>query len=250
MRPGLGAGRAGARGGVWGHGTYYVSSSALAAQGAAVRAAAVGDGVYTAEMYEDYPNAWVPANVVTSSLYSHPGYSNLAVGLGMSKQPVPYDYGGNIVVQSDGVYAHGELAGTPEDFAAEADQLAAKGQSAEFTEKTKWLPLGVFALVEGDQTSSDDIFEIAVNPQGIIRGNYHDLRTDHVESISGSVEKDTQRAAWVIGTDKFPVYEAGVANLTKDETPLLVHIGEGQSRQVALIRLQRAPQQSGGTGSQ
>jgi len=38
------------------------------------------------------------------------------------------------------------------------------------------------------------------------------------------------------------VYEAGVANLTRDATPLLVHIGDGQSRQVSLIRLEQPAQ--------
>lgn len=104
------------------------------------------------------------------------------------------------------------------------------------------MPLGVFALVEGDATNSDDTFQLTVNPQGIIRGNYHNLRNDQVESISGSVDKTTQRAAWTIGSDQTPVYEAGIANLTKDATPLLVHTGNGQSRQVTLIRLEQPAQ--------
>jgi hypothetical protein len=57
------------------------------------------------------------------------------------------------------------------------------------------------------------------------------------------VDKKTQRAAWTIGGDQTPVYEVGVANLTKDQTPMLVHTADGQSRQVSLIRLQQPPQQ-------
>ncbi len=188
-------------------------------------------------MYAGYPNAWNPTNVVTTSLYTHPGYANLAVGLGTAAQPIPYDYGGNVVVQSDAVYVNGDAAGTPQQYATQASQLAGTGQAAQPAQDTKWLPLGVFALVEGDQTNSDDVFQLAVDRQGIIRGNYHNVRTNQVESMSGAVDKTTQRAAWTIGKDQTPVYEAGLANLTKDQTPILVHTADGQTRQVSLIRL-------------
>jgi hypothetical protein len=39
------------------------------------------------------------------------------------------------------------------------------------------------------------------------------------------------------------VYDSGVANLTKDATPILIHLGEGQTRQVNLIRLEQPAQQ-------
>lgn len=240
VRPGGGAGGAGVPGGHGtgrAYGTYYTPSAALAAQGADVRGTAAQYQAYTAAAYQSHANAWVPTNVVTSSLYTHPGYSNLAVGLGLSEQPVPYDYGGNVVVQPDTVYVNGDAAGTPEQYASQASQIAGTGQSAELAEDTKWLPLGVFAVVEGNQTSSDDIFQLAVDRQGIIRGNYHNVRTNDVETITGAVDKTTQRAAWTIGSDKAPVYEAGVANLTQDQTPLLVHLGDGQSHQISLIRL-------------
>jgi hypothetical protein len=177
---------------------------------------------------------------VTPSLYQHPGYAALAVGLGLNSQPVPYDYGGNIVVQPTSVYVNGDSAGTPQQYSDQAIQIAAAGQSTQPAQDSKWLPLGVFALVEGDATTSDDVFQIAVNPQGIIRGNYHNVAASQVDSISGSVDKATQRAAWTIGSDQIPVYEAGVANLTKDTTPILVHTGNGQSRQVTLVRLEQS----------
>ena len=187
--------------------------------------------------------------MVGASLYTHPGYGALAAGLGLAAQPIPYDYGGNVVVQSAEVYVNGDSAGTAQEYSGAASQLATTGQSAQPAEDTKWLPLGVFAVVEGDQTDSDDIFQLAVDKQGILRGNYHNLRNNAIESITGAVDKATQRAAWTIGSDQTPVYEAGIANLTKDETPLLVHTGDGQSRQVSLIRLPQPPQQSSATGS-
>jgi hypothetical protein len=224
------------------YGTRYASAAALGAQGAAVRAAAVGYPAYSAAAFAGYATAWQPTNVVTPSLYQHPGYAALAVGLGLSAQPIPYDYGGNVVVQPSTVYVNGDATAAPQQYADQASQIAASGVSAQPAQDSKWLPLGVFALVEGDATSSDDVFQLAVNPQGIIRGNYHNVRSNQIETISGSVDKKTQRAAWTIGSDQTPVYEAGVANLTKDATPLLVHLGDGQSRQVSLIRLEQPSQ--------
>lgn len=93
--------------------------------------------------------------------------------VGLAAQPVPYDYGGNVVVQSAAVYINGEGAGTPQEYAAQASQLAGTGLTAQPAEDTTWLPLGVFAVVEGDQTSSDDVFQLAVDRQGVIRGRIH-----------------------------------------------------------------------------
>jgi hypothetical protein len=160
----------------------------------------------------------------------------------MAAAPVAYDYGGNVVVQSDAVYVNGDVVGTPQQYAQQTSAIASAGQSAAPGADSKWLPLGVFAVVAGDATSSDDIFQLAVNPQGIIRGNYNNVRTNQVERISGSVDTKTQRTAWTIGDDRSPVYEAGVANLTKDITPMLVITADGQSQQLSLIRLPQPEQ--------
>lgn len=217
-----------------------MSSAALADQAAVVRAADYR--TYNAAMFATYTTAWTAANYTNASLYTHPGYGALATGLKMDAQPVPYDYGGNVVVQGDGVYVNGDPAGTTQEYADQASQLAAAGASAEPPENSKWLPLGVFALVEGDATNSDDVFQIAVNPQGIIRGNYHQVSTDSVVRISGSVDRKTQRASFTIGDDKMPVYDTGVANLTKDAAPILIHLEDGQTQQMNLVRLEE-PQQ-------
>jgi hypothetical protein len=245
VRPGAGAGAAGvpaAENAAHAYGTHYTSEAALASQGAAYRDAAVDHRPYTPATFNEYPKAWPPTNVIGTSLYTHPGYGNLATGLGLAAQPVPYDYGSNVVFQTNTVYVNGDAVGAPQEYANQARQIASAGRSAQPAQDTKWLPLGVFAVAEGDQTQSDDIFQLAVDQQGIIRGNYHNKATDQMETISGSVDTKTQRAAWTIGSDETPVYEAGVANLTKDQTTILVHTGDGQSRQVSLIRLPQPPQ--------
>ncbi len=189
-------------------------------------------------MYAGYPNSWAPTNMAAGSLYNNPGYGAMSGQLGMNAQPVPYDYGSNVVVQPNAVYVNGDQAGTPQQFEDQAKQLAAAGQAAQPDPNAQWLPLGIFAVVDGNGQGSDHIFQLAVNPQGIIRGNYHDRQKNQVEKISGSVNKATQRTAWTIGSDQTPVYDAGIANLTKDSTTILVHTGGGQSHQVTLARLQ------------
>ena len=80
---------------------------------------------------------------------------------------------------------------------------------------------------------------MAINKQGVIRGNYYNALTDSTTPIYGSADKTSQRAAWTVGDKKTPVYEAGIANLTKDETTMLVHFGEGKSQQLTLVRVEK-----------
>jgi hypothetical protein len=53
------------------------------------------------------------------------------------------------------------------------------------------------------------------------------------------VDKKTQRAAWTVGDRKEPIFEAGIANLTKPETTMLVHFGKKRTQQWTLIRIEQ-----------
>ena len=53
------------------------------------------------------------------------------------------------------------------------------------------------------------------------------------------MDKKTQRAAWTIGKKKDRVFEAGIENLTKDQTPILVHFGADRTQQWLLVRVQQ-----------
>src|SRR5213075_44925 len=102
-----------------------------------------------------------------------------------------------------------------------------------------WQPLGVFAMAREGETAASNIFQLAVNKDGVIRGNYYNALTDTTEPVFGSVHKQTRRAAWTVGDRKSPVYEAGIANLTKDETTMLVHFAKDDSRQFTLVRVRQ-----------
>ena len=60
---------------------------------------------------------------------------------------------------------------------------------------------------QGEETKSNHIFQLAVNKDGVIRGNYYNAVTDTTE-VYGSVDKKTQRAAWTVG-DRRPGVRGG-----------------------------------------
>jgi len=157
---------------------------------------------------------------------------------GYPAEPMYYDYGSTAVAEGGTMYVGGEAVGTTEQYAEQAVAIADAGQQAKPAEDQDWQPLGVFAMVQGEETTAYNLFQLALNKDGIIRGNYYNALTDSVEPVAGSVDRKTRRAAWTVGGRKAPVYEAGLANLTKDETTMLVHFGNDKSQQMSLIRIE------------
>ncbi len=110
-----------------------------------------------------------------------------------------YDYGNNVVYEDNSVYVNGDNVGTSEQYYTQATQIASTGAAAQAPSDGDWLPLGVFALTKPDQTKSDVSIQLAVNKQGIIRGNYTDTATNKNQVVQGSVDKQTQRVAFTVG---------------------------------------------------
>jgi hypothetical protein len=158
--------------------------------------------------------------------------------------PIYYDYGSSVVYQGDTVYMNGEQLATADQYAQQADQLAVTGRQAEVSEQDDFMPLGVFAMAQEGGTVSNDLFQIAVNKNGVLRGNYYNALSDSAVPLYGSVDKKTQRAAWTVGDKKNVTYEAGFANLTKNETTMLVHFGKGKTQQWTLVRMEQ-PKEGG-----
>jgi hypothetical protein len=158
---------------------------------------------------------------------------------------VYYDYGTTVVYQGDTVYINGEQAATAEQYAQQAIAFSDAGRGAKPRENEEWQPLGVFALVRGEEQTSDKIFQLAVNRDGVIRGNYYDAIADSTLPVYGSVDKRTQRAAWSVGERPDVVFEAGIANLTRDETPILVHYRKDDTRQFTLVRVEQPTGEQG-----
>jgi hypothetical protein len=222
------------------YGTYFASSKTLATRGNYVRQNFHYYNTFNPGWYARYPGAWFVAGWTAARIWSTPSWGYVSEYCGYPESPVYYDYGTTVVYQDDTVFVNGESAGTPEEYAQQAQEIATVGQEAKVTDKADdWEPLGVFALVQGEETTSYNIFQLAINKHGIIKGNYYNALTDASEPVSGSVDKTTQRAAWTVGKSKAPLYEAGIANLTKDETTVLVHFGKDQTQQFMLVRVEQ-----------
>jgi hypothetical protein len=144
-----------------------------------------------------------------------------------------------VVYQEDAVFINGEQAATAEQYARQATEFSNAGRVAKPPEDEEWQALGVFALVRGEEQTSDKMFQLAVNKNGVIRGNYYDAFADNTLPVQGSVDKKTQRAAWSVGAKQDVVFEAGIANLTRDETSILVRYSKDNTQQLTLVRVEQ-----------
>ena len=141
------------------------------------------------------------------------------------------------------MYVNGDSVGTQQQYAQEAITIADTGKQAEASKEEEWLSLGVFGMVQGEQKNANDIFQLAVNKAGVIRGNYYNALADTTVPVYGSVDKKTQRAAWTVGEKTEPIYEVGIANLTREGTTMLVHFGKDRTQQWKLIRVEQPAEQ-------
>ena len=164
------------------------------------------------------------------------------MGWAAGVQPVVYNYGGNVTYQNDQVYYGSQPVATPEQYYQQASALAQSDPATDAA--AEWMPLGVFALVQGEQTDPQFVMQLAVNKSGAIAGNYSDLISGTNAVIQGAVDKKTQRAAWTVGKKKSTVCETGLYNLTKDEAPALIHVGKDKTQQWTLVRLKQPEQTS------
>jgi hypothetical protein len=225
-------------GGPAGHYTTYRSAAAVRTHAGYVRTGFGGYSYFNAAWYTAHPVAWRAAAWTAASYWAWAPYTTVATVCGYPAEPVIYDYGTNVVYEDNRVYYNGEPVASADEYAAQALTLAAAGEAAKPAENDEWQSLGVFALVQGDEKEANNLFQLAINKDGMIRGNYYATLTDTIVPISGSVDKKTQRAAWIVGDKKDTVYETGVGNLSQPETSLLIHIGKERTQQWTLVRLE------------
>jgi hypothetical protein len=159
-----------------------------------------------------------------------------------------YDYGNNVTYQGGNVYYGSQPVGTADQYYQQASNLATT--SAAPADDSEWMPLGVFALMQGESKQPSSTVQLAINKQGIVRGNSLREGSDATQLIQGSVDKQTQRMAWTVGSNKTTVFDTGLYNLTKKEAPLLVHSGKDQTDQWLMVRLKQQDQTAGSDASQ
>jgi len=230
----------GVRYGAVGHTTSYVSPNVVRASASVARVGFVAP-VFTPNWYSVHKTAWIaPKTVVGVNYWRPPVWATTAafIGLAATTPPMVYDYGSTVVIHENIVYVNGDQIATAEEYSTQAIQIVDTGRQAKPAENDEWQPLGVFGAVQEDEKVAQRIFQLAVNKDGILRGNYYDAVADNTLPVVGSVDKKTQRVAWSIGDKKDIVFETGLPNLTKDESTLLVHYGKENTQQMILVRLE------------
>jgi hypothetical protein len=223
-------------------GTYYASRTALASTGGVVRSNFGYYSAFTPNWYARYPGAWAAAGWTAARIWSAPAWGAVSSYCSYPAEPVYYDYGENVVYSGDQLVFNGDQEYPAADYYQGATQLAESGKTAQVEAKgDDFQPLGVFAMVGEGETKSTNLFQLAVSKAGVIRGNYYNALTDKTDPVYGSVDPKTQRAAWTVGDSKTPIYEAGIANLTRDETTMLVHYAADNAKQFTLVRIEQPP---------
>ena len=223
------------------HSTAYWSTGYMGTRAGYVRTGFGYYGCFHPAWYAAHPGCWIAPRWAVGYAWVPTAWTVIAPffwGIPVAA-PINYDYGSTVVYQNNNVYVNGQDTATAQQFADQATAIATKGQTAMAPPTDDWKPLGVFALVQGDDKTSNNIFQLAVNKEGIIRGNFYDGLMDTTTEVYGSVDKKTQRAAWTIGKKKDRVFEAGIYNLTQPECPCLVHIGTQKTDQMLLVRVEQ-----------
>lgn len=152
--------------------------------------------------------------------------------------PTSYDYGNNITYQGDTVYYGSKPLESATVYYQQAQSLALSELPASAaTQANQWRSLGVFALSTNGQSDPSQLFQLAVNKQGIIRGNYYNASNDQTKQVSGAADKKNMRVCWIVAGNKNVVYDTGLGNLFGAAGPVLVHYGKSALRQYVLVRL-------------
>ncbi|MCE9562157.1 MAG: hypothetical protein K8U57_08900 [Planctomycetes bacterium] len=220
------------------YGTYYAGRGALATTGGVVRTNFGYYNTFNRGWYARYPGAWYAAGWTAARIWAAPAWGAVSSYCSYPSEPAYYDYGDTVVYSGDTVTINGDTEVPAEQYAQQATEIATTGKATTNEPKPDDFELlGVFAMVQEGEEKSTNIFQLAVSKEGLIRGNYYNALTDTTEPVYGSVDKKTQRAAWTVGDRKSPVYEAGIANLTKDETTMLVHFSKDNRQQFMLVRI-------------
>ncbi|MBY0545888.1 MAG: hypothetical protein K2W95_01220 [Candidatus Obscuribacterales bacterium] len=157
-------------------------------------------------------------------------------------EPTEYDYGDNITYQNNQVYYGSQPAATAEQYYTQAQTLATNAISKSTNDD--WKPLGVFSLVQGSQTNSTALFQLAVNKDGAIAGNYYNMLTNDVKPVHGAIDRKSMRVAWTVQGAPGVVYDSGFANLMQPQSPILVHFSKAKTQQFSLVRMQQPTQTS------
>ena len=195
-----------------------------------------------ADFWKDHPHA---ARWRVNRPYRWATWGALGGWYALSGDGQYYDYGsgGNCYYEDDMVYYEGEPVATAEEYADQAIGYAEAGaqtieNAVASNTDIEWMPLGVFALVHEDEGEPTFFMQLQLAQDGTISGTYVNSSNDSSQTIQGAVDKESQRAAWSVGSNSNTVIETGLYNLTMDEAPALIHFGTEKTQEWLLVRME------------
>lgn len=137
------------------------------------------------------------------------------------------------------MYYEGDSIATTQEYTEQAYNIANDIPDVE-PEEVDWMPLGVFALTEKDSESVEDstlFLQLAISKEGIIAGTFQNTSTGASLEVEGTIDRDSQRAAWGPVGKEWPIMETGIYNLTENECSVLLHFENGDTQQWTMMRL-------------
>jgi hypothetical protein len=226
------------------YGTHAWSPTYYHAQALAGQNWFAGNPIFSAGWTAAHPWAWYPGAYApaawAATAWNAANWPAVGTWLGWGDvSPYAYDYGDSIVYDNGNVYYGNQPAGTTTQYYQEAANLAGNGGTAQPSQDTQWLPLGVFSLMPPGAKTPAYVVQLAVDKNGVVRGNCYEEATKATVPVQGAVDKRTQRVAWRIGGNKDMVFETGLYSLTQNESTALVHQGSQKTVQYLLARVKQ-----------
>ena len=226
------------------HPTIYYDPGTLAQSAAAVRKTFAHAQTFTPAWWQTRPQAWRPSGWKVSDVWVWATWADLQAWLGIDAAPIYFDFGNTIRYQGNEVRSDfdGPVLATAAQYYQQAADLARSGRPPT-DQADGWKALGVYALVLGDSAQASGAFQLVVGKGGQIRGNAFYLLAGATLDVRGAVDTKTQRVAWVVGDDQATVFDTGLANLTRDAAPMLIHFGKDRTQEWLLVRIRETDQQ-------
>ena len=186
-----------------------------------------GPEPFSPAWYVEHPSAWQ----ITHPHAGEAAVAVTAIGLAsfMAMQTAVVSTGTTTVVYAS--------EATPEQTQAAAN-LAQSG-AAPVDAGGNWMAVGVFAFQPIDAPNATRILDLAVNPQGMLRGTHYDLLSEATANITGAVDRNTGKVSWRIGDTGRVVFESDLNQLTQGQGQVRIHFPDGQSGQWNVTRLQQ-----------
>jgi hypothetical protein len=102
----------------------------------------------------------------------------------------------------------------------------------------QFLPLGVFALAPAGGNEPSALVQLAVRPDGTLRGNYLDRVTGTSWPIEGTLHKHTQLATFRASVPGSAEFEASLVSLTRPHGSVRLRFAGGETRDWNLARFE------------